>query len=111
MSYSNIDNIYNSKLLFDNFVFFCSPPHSLLEDFTVSEGHGYPLVLKRLYTHQQCKCKMFEHVSVMIYTYTRDLHAVFTTIATYMHNIGKYLCKVGKHVSMKTSHEQTTQHM
>jgi hypothetical protein len=44
MFYYNINNIYNSKLLFDNFVFFCSPPHSLLEDFTVSKGHRYPLV-------------------------------------------------------------------
>jgi hypothetical protein len=34
----------NQPNIFDNFVFFCSPPHSLLGDFTVSEGHGYPLV-------------------------------------------------------------------
>jgi len=45
MPYYNIDNIDNSKLLFDNFVFFCSPRHSLLGDFIVSEGHEYPLVL------------------------------------------------------------------
>jgi hypothetical protein len=33
--------------IFDNFVFFACPPfpHSLLGDFTVSEGRGYPLVV------------------------------------------------------------------
>ncbi len=40
----------NKPNIFDNFVFFCPtppspPPHSLLGDFTVSEGNGYPLVM------------------------------------------------------------------
>jgi hypothetical protein len=34
----------NQPNIFDNFVFFCPPPDSLMGDFIVSEGHGYPLV-------------------------------------------------------------------
>jgi hypothetical protein len=42
------------------------------------------------YTHKQCKCKKFGHVSVN-QPYIWDLHTIHTSIDTYMHNIGTYL--------------------